>query len=744
MKFKFIIFILMFCLISSFASALDYTDNHGQVLNQLDNADARAMGFGGIINYNTQLLSVGYNTSSTPDTCFVYNLTGDGTPLGNYLVKSTTIVGSNFSFASYPLVKGQTYGFYFSKSGSIYNIAYKNPATLPINQNAINWTTGLLNNTGIHLYLARIYLELSITTRNSSSSVSSTFISASPSDLSSLNLFNSPNGTLTLNYNVTNTTSLASVNLFYRSGQNNSCWIFWNQSCQSGTGYNSYNITNTTTYPNYTKVLYDNQVLPGSYTMSESVMESTAHLTYQLTGQARFSRSYFYNLSNNANYGIFENMVVQSSGAQPLSTYYCNSSYSTGSPPLSSNCVLIYDVPVNATYNHTHSGGLSKHILVPLSIVNGKVGTVSATSTAQIVTRGGSTSTWNLSYVNSSNCPSGVSQLSTNTGASWSDLSGGFGCWDQHIHQYYGNDSFCSYVQATMTDGTASNSSVRCDTFDINVLPPNSPAITPITTPTNQPIWINYTNCTTAYGTITYYNISVYSGASLFYSRNNSLNNSYLYTPSMDGTYTTKVTCFDNNSLSSSSTSDPFSYDVTAPVIVLTSPANNSIYNTTNVNMSISMGFNVGELSNCTIAVNNTYTAQIDNTVGVNLYVGFVFPVNTSYRWNVSCIDEITNRGYSVNEVFYVNQTFITPSNYSGVGMSSCPSTNITTAFWIVLLLFICFILYMGMKTPLIGLVGSIGLLFYGIAFAGCVVFGGMIITISSVVFFFYFAFRKH
>jgi len=181
------------------------------------------------------------------------------------------------------------------------------------------------------------------------------------------------------------------------------------------------------------------------------------------------------------------------------------------------------------------------------------------------------------------------------------------------------------------------------------------------------PVWINYSACSSSYGSIVYYNISVFFGTTLFYSRNNSLNLSYLYTPAMDGTYTTKITCYDNNSLSAFDIGDPFTYDTTGPILVPTAPLNNSVIDTLTNSTTPTFSFNSDGNYNCTFWDNYTNSTPTYAITGVNDLIGLVYPVNASYKWYINCSDDLGNVGFTYPYNFYVNQSYppTTPS-YSG------------------------------------------------------------------------------
>lgn len=404
---------------------------------------------------------------------------------------------------------------------------------------------------------------------SSTSNMSITFVNQTPSDITNTNIFAQNN--ISITFNVTNTTSIKNMSLYYTVNSSDTCFIFVNETCNaSGYQYANYSYSQ---YPNYTWNLLDNDFIPGTYLIDEDLMESTPHSTFQLSTSNTFALQTIFNVSAGKQYNIFEDMVLNQSGVGALRHYYCNSSYDLGSVvDTNTNCILFYSLASMSSYNHSHSL-YSKHQIIPFTVnSSGYVSGVKVTSTSYFLVRGIASTTWNVSYIPNVS-RAGGSRTSSNGGTTWSNLSGTF---DMHIHQFNNSEQLCYYSEGYLSDGTKGNTSIRCDSFDITRFPPLSPIITsPLDGSTvTSNVSINYTNCTTPYGVIDYYTINITEGSSVLLSRNNSLNNSYLWIVDHtdNGDLDVRVDCFTNYSMSSFSVNRftldyplPFPYNGTAP-----------------------------------------------------------------------------------------------------------------------------------------------------------------------------------
>ena len=470
-----------------------------------------------------------------------------------------------------------------SNDGSTYTTLLTVTGATPI----LGYTNWSINNTDAYRYLKFnvtkvVTSELGIMEINFYTNYTAplstgtmTFLNQTPSDINTVNVLSL--GQMNATFSYTNTTSIQNFSIYYHAGLNGSCWVYYNKTCQSGTGFS---ISNNSVHnpSNVTYILSDNEIYPASYLMDEVVMEDTDHQNYTLPSEKDMILATFYNISPSKSYSFIEDMPQTSSGTGSLEHYYCNSSYSiTSKVTTSTNCELFYTLASGTEFNHTHKSGKSKHVNIPFSIINGSVGDVKVSPTSHIILRGAVDTNWQIAYINSTACNPSLSRYTENSGSSWTIFPTSAGssiCPDMHLHQYNSSENLCYIGSLTLTDDVQVNSSMVCDKYEIATFPPNAPIITtPLeeqTITTN--LSINYTECSTIYGNITAYYINITSGGTNYLSVNNYLNLTYIWEPSysQNGDFILRVDCIDNNSLSSFSTI-PFTLELPRP-----SPYNNT------------------------------------------------------------------------------------------------------------------------------------------------------------------------
>jgi hypothetical protein len=513
-----------------------------------------------------------------------------------------------------------------------------------------------------------------------------------PADVDSLNVVGKP---LNITYNLTDPSGINASTpvLYYKVNTTASdCWTYVNGSL-GACGYQNRSPSSNAS-DLWLWRLWDNQVYPATYNLNESLMETTAHSSTGLTSASTLLKIQLLNVSNTTQYGFFEVMANQSGGTADLRVYYCNSSYSTGSPAASTSCTLFYTFLDNSPYNHTHTN-YSSHLVAPFAIntTNGTINGVKVTSTSYFVLRPTTgTGTWNVYYISNVSRTNAI-QSSANTGSSWSNFSGTV---DSHLHQYEGNYTLWYYACANDSVWNSNCSSVSQDLLGLAGLPPTPPYVySPENATYGASIPINYTAAVSPNGyPISYYNISLLNADGSFNRTiisNNSVNLNYAWDASgvLSGTYIVRVQACDNLSQCSYGYSELFT--IGCPIInasgTYVQPFNLS--GAPNPIEDVSFYPYDGYACVKIAASNVTYDCNgysITHNATADAYVGFM--VNASHT-NVTLKNcpNVTGYGYgayvhSSSNVSISNGTFanntegITLNNATGVNISYVNSTN--------------------------------------------------------------------
>jgi hypothetical protein len=415
-----------------------------------------------------------------------------------------------------------------------------------------------------------------------------TFISQSPADVSSENLFGSAG--LNITYNVTDTDASglnsSTILLYYKVNSSSSdCFDYVNGSYVS-CGYVTRDYT-LNSGDSYLYRLFDNQIYPATYNLPERDLELTPHSTYSLSGNNSFIKEKFFNVSNAKEYSFFEFMAQNQSASSPiLRVYYCNSSYTSGSPATSGYCTQFYSLVAGTPYDHTHSA-YSSHFVAPFAAntTTGKVDNIYITSQSYFAfeTDSSPSNGWDINYVTNISRTDAV-QTSIDYGATWLNFTGTL---DAHLHQFSGSDMLYYYVCANDTLDNKNCSVVRTDLIDLAGLPPTAPDVySPTEGYYKGIININYTAAVSPNDyPISYYNLSlVYPNGTFVQTinSNNSMNLSYIWNSvsANDGKYLVRVQACDNLSQCSYGYSEKFTIDNTAPQYNnnITAPASPVIY----------------------------------------------------------------------------------------------------------------------------------------------------------------------
>lgn len=378
------------------------------------------------------------------------------------------------------------------------------------------------------------------------------FINATPQDINTLNIVSLG---ATFRYNITkgdNPINLSTVVLYSNTNSTSNNLDYINGSYY--VGYHSQALTSNTTSV-YTFNVDDNDVYPSTYNLNNILMENTQHSSFT-SGANGVVKIELLNVSNTTAYNFYEIMVNKSSGVNLLTTYYCNSSYTTGNPSTSPLCASFATLTPRNTFNHSESI-YSGHQLFSFTITNGYVGAVRVTPTSYFVS---TANAWNFWYIPN------TARLS----AAATSINGGVGytaqtyTLDAHLHQYNGNEVFYHFACVNDTSNNQNCTSIRSDNLDLSPLPPNQVNFySPTTTEYNNTVLINYSASTSLTGqAIVGYDIALLtSGLSFIQAiQTNTSNLSYLFSSKyiQNGNYTIRVTAYDNLTQSSVSYSPTF------------------------------------------------------------------------------------------------------------------------------------------------------------------------------------------
>lgn len=354
--------------------------------------------------------------------------------------------------------------------------------------------------------------------------------------------------------------------------------------------------------------LNDAFVYPATYNLDEVLMRNETRSEYVLDKSNEWLKVELLNVSGGKNFSVLEVAAEnRSASSNALRVYYCNSSYSSGSPVDSVSCTNFYNLEAGPT-NHTHSGVSIGHYLVPLAVDvgSGLVGDVVVTPVSNFLFRGTvQGGGWNVSYVGNLS-RAGACEVSSNSGAAWSELGG---TADVHLHQYDGSERFFYYVCADDVLGTSncSEAGVRSDAIGVGGLEPSSADV-------YSPTRGNYSgleNLSVAWlaalspngDDIAFYNVSLVGqseGFSQFVSNVSGgvLNVSWdVDDVLVDGVYKFRVEACDVEGRCSFGFSEEVEFDTSFPQLVVTEPTNRTYYGLSLDLRYVASGFNVTKYS---------------------------------------------------------------------------------------------------------------------------------------------------
>lgn len=332
----------------------------------------------------------------------------------------------------------------------------------------------------------------------------------------------------TLNVSSSDTTyPTATATLFWRIVQSlMPCSIYYQKSCHA-VNNTYYNKTMTkVNNQSYFAQLDDNDVFPGYYPYDDSFIEASPKQNYT----SYTNNNIKFNIYNFTTYTgqLFlstEFNAINLSGGNPIGIYYCNSSYTSGTPVTNTNCELQDSFIPDNLLNLFHEHGLnSSHFVVPLQP------TIPKTQLSYIIfaTVGTAANGYRFRYsLNSSydNTSFNIGQFN-----SWSSTNFIF---DMHIHQFLGSDYIQLFANYSDNESIKSTSNIITDFFNITQYAPSAPIFInpscnekfPISTD-NQTIFFNWTRSVDLNNDSVNYNLTLTNGAVSYmrYTPNTSLN----------------------------------------------------------------------------------------------------------------------------------------------------------------------------------------------------------------------------
>jgi hypothetical protein len=316
-------------------------------------------------------------------------------------------------------------------------------------------------------------------TGGANSDITNTWLSQNPPDISSTNVINNP---LVISYfanastNSNSLVNISSVKLCFITNASTNNIFFVNGTATTNAECEVFG-ANDSAARTYNWTIDDNEIYPGSFALSaEGVFDSTPHTRNNLANANGMVKLTLYNISNNTAYNFFE-IMVNSSGATPMSLWYCNATYTTGNPATSANCASLGTLANTATYNHYHDLSLnySAHQVFSMGIntTSKTFNNVGVTTVGYFIAQGTNAGTWAWWSIPDI-ARADTTQTTVNGGVAWSNFAGTI---DAHLHQYTGAELFNYYKTELNQSGAAFSSPLRTDLINLSGLPPNAPDV---------------------------------------------------------------------------------------------------------------------------------------------------------------------------------------------------------------------------------------------------------------------------
>lgn len=500
---------------------------------------------------------------------------------------------------------------------------------------------------------------------------------------------------LSVVYNMTQT-ALSSAYINYTLNTtfgNGQYWILTNRSIERQgwitTDFTYTNISNIFTFINEA----DNY-LPATYNIQHDTMINTTHNTLSLSNGNTLASYTIYNMSSTALNPFFE-IMLNTTGT--CNVYYCNETYTTGTPVTNTNCALVKTMINTTTFNHTH-GINSRHNIIPLTINNSKIGNVAVTTTSYIIIKQFS-GVCDIGYIPIFTDVN-ADRTSSNNGNTWTSQTYSF---DAHLHEFLAGIDYIKYYGCSQNSTTLLCENItHTDIFDktsFNPLPVTW--INPAKNGTihnytnNRDAWINLqytTGIPNGNTTITYYTISLYDTSYNLLSliQNNSLNLTYNFTlyGLAVGEYKIGVRDYDSNGLYADSFTDIIELGTNVSyqdniTFISPTPINNALLNDTNT-MMVNVSLNFASL-NCEFMYENGIGLWLSmtefNTTEYWYNVSSLYPLPYGVSWYQARCENDTAWIYSENRT--INVSFIPPCAENWVAYNtSCISNSRLMIFY--------------------------------------------------------------
>jgi len=370
------------------------------------------------------------------------------------------------------------------------------------------------------------------------------------------------------------------------------------------------------------------------------------HFLYNLTNQNQYIKIKFFNMTNETESNVIRIMTNRTSGTNPSPMYYCNSSYSTGSPVTDNNCVQFDTIHTDHDPAYSFNNSYYHYSTGVINTTDGTYEGIKLTSISYFLIRGAVATTTSVGYVEEITRTDTI-QITGNGGNTWTNFAGTV---DASVDQVYADNIIYYYAFANNTMGLGTTSLVTVDAMEYGILPPTSPQIitpkTLIYSNTTGEMNISYRPAETPTGSIIQYNISLLNSTYGYISTivaNNSINLNYSWDFSAiaDGTYAIEVWALTNNSLTSSAQSEIFEIDNTPPTVTSADPL-------ITTNEDFTMTITTDSNSTCRISAtpNNPYENMTENFTTTNALThkyNFTGLTYAHYSYYVKCSDIYNN-----------------------------------------------------------------------------------------------------
>lgn len=639
---KIFVWVLFFVLFSYGVLAVNYySENLTTSFTNGANTEGEYIGVRFRVLFNVTLLNTTCYNGNTlkPDSVRLYDASK------STLFTNSTLSGSYEAGINYNLTAGVDYYLGCTKLGSGGSTnwgGFVNPPNLnnPIVTGVVNWTRGFyVNGANVDEYQRGIIrIGLRNGTEDAPYSPSITFISQTPTNITSISIFES---SVKIRYNFTNINLSTALLNYSLVSSTLSCLNFINGSCVLSNNtislVSGVNIT-ATNYSDFNYTLSENDVYPSINNINYTYYNAT-HTDYSLSNINTLILQQFNNVSNLTQYNVFE-VMANSSGS--LRVYACNSSYDLSSNiGTSPYCQIIGNIDTQ-TFNHSHNT-YSKHNIVPYTVINGKIsGTGISISPSMYFVLRQTTGTSQAYYVSGVG-RAGFLRTSINVGSTFSNVSGTL---DSHLHTFTNTEYLLYKACGTYTSFSGICSSSVTEYINVVDLDPAPPLVNAPNSSNyfyGTSLFINYTASTGFVTNLSYYNITLLNSTFGFNKTiigNNSLNTNYtfLITNVTPGSYYVKVEVTDLFNLTSYGLSELFNITAYVNISVRDAFSGANLTNFTGWVYNHALGTNVSFNSTSQfyqapiILGNNTIYVESGNysITSNNLYnYNFTAPENT-------------------------------------------------------------------------------------------------------------------